>query len=63
MAGGKAEGALPSSCSCRGADHLWVILAPEIGDIGDGGAILVGIVARSDWRWRISSLLHFDRLY
>ena len=69
MARGEAVGALSSSCPCWGADHLWAIikhlddLASGMGDIGDGGAVLVGIVARSDWRWGISCLLHFDRLY
>ena len=62
---GKGEGCrtLSSSCPCWGADHLWAIVAPGMGDIGDGGAVLVDVVARSDWRWGISCLLHFDRLY
>ena len=34
-----------------------------MGDIGDGGAVLVGIIACSNWHWEISCLLHFDKLY
>ena len=32
-------GILSSSCPCWGADHLWAIVAPRLGDIGDGGAV------------------------
>ena len=32
---GKALGALSSSCSCWSADHLWAIVTPGMGDIGD----------------------------
>ena len=46
-----------------GADHLWDIVALEMGDIGDGGAVPVSIVARLEWQWGISCLSHFDRLY
>ena len=63
MARGKAVVALSSSCRCWGADHLWAIVAPVMGNIGDGGAVLVSIVASSDWRWGISCLWHLDRLY
>ena len=63
MARGKAAGVLSSSCLCWGANHRWTIVAPGLGGTGDGGMVLVRIVARSDWRWGISYLLHFDRLY
>ena len=62
MAGGDA-GVLSLSSLCWGADHLWVVVAPGLANIGNGGAALMVIVARPDWRWRISCLLQFDRLY
>ena len=40
MARGKAVGVLSFSCPCLCADHLWAIVAPGMGDIGDGGRSL-----------------------
>ena len=47
---GEGRRALSPSYPCWGANHLWTNVAPGIGDTGDGGAVLMGIVARSDWR-------------
>ena len=48
MARGKAVGTLSSSCPCG----VLIVFGPLwLWGIGDGGAVLVGIVARSDQQW------------
>ena len=58
----KHIGALSSGCPCWGADHSSLgHCGSGDGGIGDGGEVLVGIVARLDWWWEFSCPLHLNR--